>query len=370
MGEHIIVVGGGVIGLSCAFELAGRGRQVTLLEANRCGGQASGAAAGMLAPYSENGEGPDDFFHLCKNSLELYPVWQQEIKEISGVSFEYAASGSLNVVYHEADLLALEERLAWQNRYGASAHLLQDRELRDKEPQLSREVIAAIYCPRESHIYAPGYVKALEAACRKRGVRIEDGLGMIGIEEWKDEVEVTSVSGHRFSGDRLVICSGAWSQSFEDVFGLSLPIYPIRGQICAYEDEASSVNHMVFSSQGYLVGKGNGTLVSGASEDIAGFDSSVTEKGIARLLKWNKRVFPFLEARQPFHTWAGLRPATQDGYPFIGKLSGAGQVVWAAGHYRNGILLSPVTARLVADLIDGTADERSLASFSPERFTA
>src|SRR5690242_15896100 len=116
MEEHVVIVGGGVIGLSCAWECRKRGHEVTLLEAGRCGGQASGAAAGMLAPYCENGEGPDDFFQLCRHSLELYPSWQEEIRQVSGTAFQYAHSGSLFAAYHEADLLALEERLAWQRR--------------------------------------------------------------------------------------------------------------------------------------------------------------------------------------------------------------------------------------------------------------
>lgn len=369
MKESIIVIGGGVIGLSCALELRQRGHEVVLLEQYSCGGQASGAAAGMLAPYSENVEGPDEFFQLCLKSLQLYPEWQEEVKRISGMPFEYSASGSLYVVYHAADLLALEGRLRWQRQHGSTGVIIDGDELQHKEPLLSRQVHAALYTPEESHVYAPDYVRALEHACRVIGVRIYEHLGQVAIVDWQDEVIVQAENGQMFSGDRLLICSGAWTQQLTEILGLSLPIYPIRGQICAYDGVAHPVNHMVFSSQGYLVGKENGSLVCGASEDIAGFDTTVTERGIERLEHWNKRVFPMLEQLQPFHRWAGLRPATQDGLPLIGKLSGSmSRIMLATGHYRNGILLSPATAKLVADIVDGKEIASYNQAFSPERF--
>ncbi|MFS0723285.1 glycine oxidase ThiO [Paenibacillus sp. 1P07SE] len=371
MSKHILVVGGGVIGLSTAFEAARRGHRVTLLEQGRCGGQASGAAAGMLAPFSENGEGPDDFFLLCLASLRLYPDWQQAVKDASGLTFEYSNSGSLNVVYHDSDLLALAGRAAWQQRFGSPPEIVQGAALRALEPALSTAVRAALYHPDESHIYAPDYVRALEAACRRGGVRILERLGEVRIGMPEDErAYVTDAQGQIYEGDCLVICNGAWAGALQEPLGLQLPVYPIRGQICAYElAEPGTVRHMVFGSQGYVVPKANGTLVCGASEDVAGFDTSVTERGIGRLLNWNHRLYPFLEQLQPYHRWAGLRPATQDGYPLLGKLPGRRQLVMAAGHYRNGILLSPVTAQAAIDLIEERTPRVSLGRFAPERFS-
>ena len=163
---------------------------------------------------------------------------------------------------------------------------------------------------------------------------------------------------------------GAWAQELVDTFGIAIPVYPIRGQICAYSTagEGDAVRHMVFSNQGYLVSKGNSTLVCGASEDVSGFDTTVTEKGIGRLMKWNKQVLPCLESKRPFHRWAGLRPATQDGLPLIGFLKSSDRIVFATGHYRNGILLSPATAKLVADLIEGNETADFNQAFLPDRF--
>ncbi len=366
--EKVIILGGGVIGLATAFELSKRDYHVTVLEKTTCGGQASGAAAGMLAPFSEIGEDPDDFFTFCLDSLRMYDRWQKDVKRTANMDFEYTKCGSLHAVYHEADVLALETRRAWQKEFGVEAELVEGERLRTLEPYLADEVVAALYYPEEAHLFAPDYVKALEAACRNNGVSIYEQLEEVHIKAWRDDIALTTKDGQNFSAERLIVCSGAWSGELEDVFSIRIPVYPIRGQICAYRGVAERLNHIVFTSQGYLVAKANGSIVNGASEDIAGFHTEVTEKGIARLTNWNKRILPFLENETPYHTWAGLRPATQDGFPLIGKLENAPHIIFATGHYRNGILLSPITATAVADILDHASTYAPLESFKPERF--
>lgn len=379
MAEHWLVIGGGVIGLSCAYELRKRGYEVTVVEQDSCGGQASGAAAGMLAPFSENSEQPDAFFELCLDSLRLYENWQQEIREVSGMEFEYSRSGSLYAYFHEADRLAMESRRLWQQPYGADAELVTGEELFRLEHGLSRNAIGALHYPNESHVYAPHFVKALEQACRNIGVSIRDHAGALTMEEaeFGASVRVGLASGEYVSGDRMVLCTGAWSQQWEEAWGVNVPVYPIRGQICAYDSSlVGDVHHMVFCSQGYVVSKTNGTLVCGASEDVAGFDTSVTAKGLARLQSWNGKLLPSLNDHTPFHQWAGLRPATQDGWPLIGSVPRSKAVLFAVGHYRNGILLSPATAMLIGDLADGSPTSYSETklmqygrAFAPNRFT-
>lgn len=370
MREKVIIIGGGVIGLASAFECAMRGHEVTVLEKGKCGGQASGAAAGMLAPFSEIGEDPDDFFRLCFESLKLYPDWQCEVKQQSGIEFEYTESGSLHAVFHEADTLALESTINWQNELDVKAELLGKSDLRRMEPKITEEVTTAIYYPEEHHIYSPDYVKSLETACRNMSVDIYEHTKATRIISGPNNVTVETENENRFSGDHLVICSGAWAKQWESTFGLNIPVYPIRGQICAYQLPLGMVSKIVFTSQGYFVQKANGSLVCGASEDIAGFDTSVTENGIGRLENWSKVVFPFLQGRRPNHQWAGLRPATRDGFPLLGELPAASNVIFAVGHYRNGILLSPVTAKAVGSLIDGEKLVAGLDAFRPERFSS
>ncbi|MCA0986022.1 glycine oxidase ThiO [Guptibacillus algicola] len=360
----VLIVGGGVIGLSIAYECRSRGFEVTVIESRECGGQASGAAAGMLAPYSEITEDPDDFFMLCQKSLELYPDWVNKVMQFSDETFEYSRNGSLYAIYHEADLLSIESKQRWQREYGIESFILTGDEAREREPLLSEDTYAALWCPEESHIYAPGYVAALIDACRNSGVNILEHAGEADLVSGNDR-QVKTDKGI-FEGDHIVLATGAWSRNWERELKCSIPVFPIRGQICAYK--GPELRHIVFTSQGYLVGKDNGTLIAGASEDIAGFDTSVTSHGINRLESWSKHVLPDLKSERPFHKWAGLRPATQDGFPLIGKMTQKPSVFIAAGHYRNGILLSPVTAKIIANEIEQLPQEVPIESFRPERF--
>lgn len=326
MTASVLILGGGIIGLSSAWECKRLGYDVTLLEIGQCGGQASGAAAGMLAPFSENVEQPDAFFELCLESFKLYPEWIDAIERASGQRASYIRSGSLHVVYHEADRLHLESRLRWQNEFGARAELWDRARLTEEEPFLSPDIVAALHYPEEAHVYAPHYVKALEAACRRAGVTIRDGLETLHIEQWEaSPVIIKDRAGQSYSGDHVVVATGAWLKELETTFGLQLPVFPIRGQICAYDQRETSVslNRIVYGSQGYLVPKENGSLVCGASEDIAGFVTDITERGISRLERWSGMLVPVLRGKEPFHRWAGLRPATQDGFPFSRAVNGS-----------------------------------------------
>ncbi len=369
MADSVLILGGGIIGLACAFEASERGYRVTVLEAGEPGGQASGAAAGMLAPFSENPDQPDDFFRLSLDSLHRYPSWLAAIEEASGMKIEWLPSGSLNIVYHEADIEPLRTRVDWHNRFGAAAEIVDAAALRKLEPMLSHDVRAAVRYPHESHVYAPALVAALERACLNRGVRIVSMTG--GTREVSaapESVEVETERQGRFAADRLIVCTGAWSGAFERWFGLPIPVHPIRGQICAYPVPVGAVWHIVVSSQAYWTAKGNGTLVCGASEDVAGFDTAVTERGIGRLARWGPRAFPMLADLPLIHRWAGLRPATRDGMPLIGRLAELANVLLATGHYRNGILLAPATAAAVGALLDGRPAPVRLTAFAPERF--
>ncbi|MFF2888424.1 glycine oxidase ThiO [Paenibacillus sp. NPDC057967] len=371
MPQSVMMLGGGIIGLSCAMEAALRGYEVSVVESGTFGGQASGAAAGMLAPYSENTDQPDAFFRLCLQSLNLYEPWIKKVEELSGMTTDWIRSGSLNVYRHEADLLPLQSRIRWHNAWGAKAELVEGEALRNLEPGLSHDIAAALYCPEESHIYAPSLVAALETACRKLGVKLWDQAGELTELAFHESGVTVGLTGlPQISADRIVICTGAWSGALARWLDISIPIHPIRGQICSYESVPDDLRHMIFSSQAYWVNKPVGRIVCGASEDVAGFNSSVTDRGIQRLIRASERWLPRLADKETAHRWAGLRPATMDGMPLIGSVEGKPSAIMAAGHYRNGILLSPVTAMLACDLLDGRGDTSLIAPFSPNRFTA
>jgi len=367
--DAVIVAGGGIIGLACAFECRLRGFDVTVVEKGRCGGQASGAAAGMLAPFSENPDQPDAFFELCRDSLTMYEEWLAKVRDYSAIDAEFVRSGSLNVVTCEADIQPMIRRMRWQRKAGARAEWLEPHDLRRLEPALAEEVMGALYYPDEAHVYAPIYVETLEEACRKAGVTVIEGCGAVELREWQEGIVLKGDGFETLYGERLVIATGAWSAEWQHLFDVHWPVYPIRGQICAYPSVFGEIRHIVYSSQGYVVGKRNDTLVCGASEDVAGFDTSVTERGIGRLIRWSGRLIPALKGREICLKWAGLRPATQDGFPVLGPVKPAPRVICAFGHYRNGILLSPATAKLVGDWAEGRETVPYAEAFDPMRFT-
>ncbi|MBD2848191.1 glycine oxidase ThiO [Paenibacillus sp. IB182496] len=369
MKPRLLVLGGGIIGLACAYAAQRRGWSVTLVEPGELGGQASGAAAGMLAPFTENPDQPDDFFRLCQDSLQRYPAWLEELERATGIEVQYRRTGSLSLALHEADLLHLRARWRWQTAWGARAELLDGAQLRRLEPQLGAAAIAALYSPAESHVYAPLLVQALELACRGAGVRLIAQAGAIsGPEPGYGHERIGLSGGETLTADKVLVCAGAWTTDYAAALGLRLPVHPIRGQICAYRMTPGTIRHMLFSSQAYWVEKANGTLVCGASEDVAGYDTRVTARGIDRLVRVTPRLLPQLEGAEPAHRWAGLRPATVDGRPLLGPVPGRPRVLVAAGHYRNGILLAPATAEAIAELLEEREPALPLADFAPGRF--
>lgn len=364
-----MIVGGGVIGLAAALACKQSGMETIVLEKDRCGGQASGAAAGMLAPFSEIGEDPDDFFRLCLHSLRMFPDWVDTVRRLSGESFEYTQSGSFHVAFHEADLLELESRKRWQSEFSIEAELLEEGALKRRLPLLNAAAKAALFYPEESHVYAPAYVRALKIACVREGVVLHEHCGNTTVSLSANGFVAETETGETYSGDRLVLSAGAWSAQWEKMLGIRLPVFPIRGQICSYALSPGTLGSIVFTSQGYFVQKQSGQFVCGASEDVSGFDARVTERGIRRLQMWAEKMFPFLKKERLASSWAGLRPATQDGFPLIGKVPGRHDVILATGHYRNGILLSPITAHIVCNLLQDKEPHIAISAFDPGRFT-
>lgn len=373
MTRTLLVLGGGIVGLSCAYEAVKFGWRVTVVDRGEPGGQASGAAAGLLAPYYENGETPDEFFRLCLDSLGRYPAWTDEIEEDAGIGTGFVRSGSLQVALHEADRLPLEGRMAWQSAFGAQMEWLDGAALARAEPALAPGLAGALYCRDEAQVQAPLLVKALLRACAKRGVQLLPHAGeLLGLER----IAAGGVSARfaecgRLDADAVCCCLGAWSGQLAASLGLRIPVHPIRGQICAYEPSPVALRQIVFGPQAYWVLKPDGSLICGASEDEAGFDRSVTEPGIGRLLRASGRMIPALAKQQATRGWAGLRPATLDGRPLIGPVPETGDIFVAAGHYRNGILLSPATAAAFAAWLETGGRSRQTGgrdAFRPERF--
>ena len=357
-----IVVGGGVVGCAVSWFLAREGLSVLLLERDQLAVHASGAAAGMLLPLAEAAhQGP---LHAWgRRSLAMFPELCSELRERSGVDPEYEASGALHVA--ESDPRA--QRLQAKARLfeAESLEWLGPEALRGAEPLLGPGLHGALWSPNEAHVRSPLLTRAFARAAAELGARVETGVTVTGLRRAGERVTgVETASGSRSAGT-VVLCMGAWTPGT-----FALPIEPLRGQILSLDAPRPPLRSIVIGESAYLVAKRDGSVVVGATEERVGFDCRVTAEGMGRLLDAAPRLAPALADCGFRNGWAGLRPATPDGLPVIGPAPGSEGLVIAAGHFRNGVLLSPITGRLVADLLLGKSLPEDATAFRAERFSS
>lgn len=363
---EVVVVGGGVIGASVAYHLAREEVPVRLLERGRLASGASGAAAGMLLPVGE-AEGKGPLLAWGMRSLAAFPDLVAELRELSGVDPEYEPSGAL----HVADTDTRAQRLRHKARDLADVGVawIDADETRRRCPHLRHDVRGALTSPREGHVRSERLALALAGAAETLGACIQQGVGVEGLLREGDRVVGVSTDGGRVGAGVVVLCAGTWASG---ALGLerALPVRPVRGQILSLEAPSPSVREPTVADDVYLVPRRDRSLWVGATEESVGFDDRVTAEGVAQLLGAAVALAPALE-HCPFRTaWSGLRPATPDRLPAIGAVPGYEGLLVATGHYRNGVLLAPITGRLVADAILGRPVPDDAGPFDPARFGA
>ncbi len=360
----VIVVGGGAVGTAIAYFLAREGVRVTLLEREDLASQASGAAAGMLAPICESsGEGA--FFEFGLRSLEMMPALAAELLELSGVDPQYVASGVLRVALSEAEALHLREQAARLQRFGLQ--WLAAEPACAREPALTPDNCGTLWSPREGHVFSPQLTRAYAGAAARYGATIVTGMPALGLLMEGDRVTGVISPGGPMPSGHVVLAAGVWTRFCVEWLGRRLPLEPVRGQILALGAPPSAPRSIVWGEEAYLVPKRNGTVIVGATSERAGFDRRTTVTGVASLLMAAPRLLPALSDAPFLQAWAGLRPETPDQLPVIGPVPGIEGLTLAAGHYRNGVLLSPATARLVADWITRSTLPDSACPFLPSR---
>lgn len=344
----VIVIGGGVVGCATAYFLAREGLRVTLLERDDLASHASGAAAGMLAPICEStGEGP--FFDFALRGLNALSALAPQLRDESGVDPQYVPSGVLRVSQSEADAAHLRQQVARLSHFGLE--WLSADVARQHEPLLAPDALGALWSPREGHVFSPQMTRAYAQAAAQLGARIETGIPVLGLAtNGARVIGVRTLEGER-SADHVVLCAGAWTRFCAEWLDIRLPIEPIRGQILALDAPRPTLRSIVWGEGAYLVPKLNGSVIVGATEERAGFDCRITARGVGTLLEAAPRLIPALAQSTFRHAWAGLRPDTPDHLPAIGPIPGVEGLTLAAGHYRNGVLLSAVTGQTVADWV-------------------
>lgn len=360
----VAVVGGGLIGCALAAELSRRGRSVIVIERSEPGGEASGAAAGMLTPQSD-AHGRDAFVDLALESHALYPGWVRDLSEETGLEVGYRRWGLLHCRFGGEPGPLLAERYEWQRGSGLAVLPAPSSGLAEEiGPRVSPDACDAVFFPGEAAVDPRALTRAAWRAAMRRGVEVRIGVRVVGFRLEHGVCRGVDTDAGAVDAEATVDAAGAWA-AFSGQLPLPLPVGPVRGQIVRLAPELP-LPTMVASEDVYLVPRGDGTVLVGSTVEHAGFHKAVTAEGVERLLGAARRLLPDLASGQFVDAWSGLRPATPDGWPVLGSSPIRG-LFFAAGHFRNGILLAPATARLVADAICGTTT-RDLAAFSIERF--
>lgn len=356
--KRVLIVGGGAIGLAIGWRLARAGLAVTLFDRGRVGHSASWVSAGMLSPLSEVQFEEEDLLHLGLKGLAVYPEFVSELEADTGCCVGYRRDGVLLVGITQDDLEYLKFRYRYQRDLGLSVVYLSGDEAREREPHLSAQVSAAVWCPGDHQVDNRRLVMALKKALVAVGGEVFEETEVDGLL-----IDGTRVCGVRvgeevFEGDTVVLASGCWSRLIPGLPDCARPpVRPVRGQIMRLAmTEDFALNTMVWYSRvatstvAYLVPKDNGHLVLGATSEEMGFDEDVTAGGMFELLRAAWEVAPGVYDLPVVEAVAGLRPGSRDDAPILGETPIEG-LIMATGHYRKGILLTPLTALSIAEVI-------------------
>jgi glycine oxidase len=363
----VAIVGGGIIGLSVGRALLKRGLSVAVFERSTIGAGATRAATGMLAATAEVEPGEDDLLPLTLASQELWHGFARELEAETGLSVDYKAEGTVVVALSRDEVERLRFRHQLQGRLGLDTVWLSGSAAREREPGLRPNVAGAILCAQDHQVDARLVAKALAASFTALGGQLFENADVIALERSGGRVTGLATGQGSFAATTVVLAAGAWSPQL--VPDLQLPVRPLRGQSLALRMDARmpALTHVVWTDQIHMAPKSDGRLIVGATVEERGFDTSNTAGGVFALLEAARQALPSMEELGIDEIWTGFRPTSMDDAPILGEVGIDGLVV-ATGHHRNGILLAPVTARAISDLIAGgemTGPERN---FTFQRF--
>ncbi len=366
---HVAVIGGGLIGLSTAWALSRCGVSVTVFESGRMGRGASWAAGGMLAAHVEDEACDPAFLTLARASQDLWPGFAAALTEATGLPLEVDQAGTLVAAFDPVTADRWRD-LCRSDRLRSDLHWLSPREARGREPGLARDCLGAAFSPRDHQIDPRAAVSALIKACQASGVTLAEDRPVLAIDARGGRVTGVITPEGRIGCDAAVLAAGAWSGRIEGQGpGAAMPVRPIKGQMAClvWDQPAPPPRHVIWGPGLYAIPRADGRLVLGASVEDVGFDPRLTAGAVGRLLQAVARTLPGAEACALQEMWAGYRPAAPDRRPVIGPGALDGLTI-ATGHHRNGILLAPVTAEIVRDLVLGAVPRHNLTAFSPARF--
>jgi glycine oxidase len=349
--SDVIVVGGGIIGLTLAIELDKHGAAVLIVEKGAPGREASRAAGGMLVGAGE--DIPAALQELARASARMYPEFVHELQDESGVDVDLRSNGTL---------LFRDESQGSES--GGNGPL--PKPVRELEPALAVSGCTAVFVEERS-VCPRSLTEAAIKAARHRGIDLVSGAAVVSVDLSDGRVAGVSTSKTSYRAAKVVNCAGAWAGQISPV---AVPTRPVKGQmVCLAMPSRNLLQHVVRTPEIYLIPRSDGRLLAGATVEEAGFDKRTVPETILRLQNAAVTRLPALQDARVLEAWAGLRPGTPDGLPMLGGTSIPGYYV-ATGHFRDGILLAPITAQLVAQVVQGQKPAYDLSAFSPERFAA
>lgn len=365
------IIGGGVIGCAIAWRLAEAGMRVAAIERGKVGGEASRAAGGMLAPLAE-ADSADDFFHLAVRSRAMYADFGRELKTASGIDIEYRTEGTLFLSLTEEDDKELDRRWRWQHEAGLNVKRLNADCARKLEPAITPRLRWALKFPDDHQVNNRRLVSAMHSAALSAGVEFQTNTKVrkLLIESSAGRRQVTGVvtANGNVAASTVIIAAGSWSSLLTESTLPSLKIEPVRGQMVAVEMTATPVNHVIYSRRGYIVPRFGGQLIAGSTSEKVGFDKRVTAGGVASIIERASEILPDFGQLAITETWSGLRPHAAGDLPVLGADPNVEGLIYATGHYRNGILLTPVTALIISELILKGESSINLSPFRVDRF--
>lgn len=361
----VLVIGGGLVGCLCAWRLAQGGAQVTVLERSVPGAEASSAAAGILGAQCEAREA-GLLYELSLESRALYASLAEELRETLGLSIGYRRGGVVDLCAEEGALAQRWEATAWQRAAGHAVEKLDAKALRGQEPSLGVTSAGALYFPEDGRVEPALLVAAVAQAAERAGVRFRTGILVRDLLREGDRVCGVRTEEGELRAEAVVLAAGAWSTLVGGVGLAPGAVRPARGQLVELALRSSPLRSVVYGAGGYLVPRDDGRVVCGSTLEFVGFRSEVTAAGLLKLLTLATAVVPALGEARVLRHWASFRPWTPDGAPLVGEAAEAGLFV-ATGHHRSGILLAPVTAKLLCERLLGGRSRPGLGPLSPSR---
>lgn len=368
--KKIIVIGAGIIGLSISFYLKKHNFDVTVIDKNKAGTEASYAAAGMLAAQSEF-DFYEDFMDFCIKSRDMYSDFCKDIENASGIDVEFRKCGMIRPALNEEQEKHLKNSYEWQKNKNFEVEFLSGDELRKLEPNLSEKILSGLHTKNDSQVNNKKLMEALIAANKKNGDKIIENCEVKEYLIKGNKINGVKTNNGTFNADIVINASGAWSSLISQDLIPNFEVKPIHGQMVSLQADKKILDKVIFASilgkGGYIVPRKNNEIILGSTMDDIGFEKRITEEGISGILEKAYEIIPELKNLQIKEKWSGFRPYAADKLPIIGKTN-VENLILATAHGRNGILLPPITAKAVEELVVNHNIIPEIKDFGVERF--